>query len=73
MEIVPIDRIWLLNLYGEHTRLAGYSTKRCFPKKQYPSLEGIKTILARLAESDSKARATIPEDLVVLSFIKELD
>lgn len=39
------------------------------PKKQYPSLEGIKTILA----SDPKAKAAKPEDFVDLSFTRELD
>jgi NitT/TauT family transport system substrate-binding protein len=43
------------------------------PKKQYPSLEGIKFILAPLAEKDPKARAAKPEDFADLSFIKELD
>ncbi len=43
------------------------------PKKQYPSLEGIKTILASLAEKDPKARAAKPEDFADLSFIRELD
>lgn len=39
------------------------------PKKQYPSLEGLKTILA----SDPKAKAANPEDYADSSFIKELD
>jgi ABC-type nitrate/sulfonate/bicarbonate transport system substrate-binding protein len=39
------------------------------PKKQYPSLEGIKTILA----SEPKAKAAKPEDFVDSSFIRELD
>jgi NitT/TauT family transport system substrate-binding protein len=43
------------------------------PKKQYPSLEGLKFILAPLAEKNPKARAAKPEDFVDLSFIKELD
>ena len=42
-------------------------------KKQYPSLEGLKFILAPLAEKNPKARAANPEDFVDLSFIKELD
>jgi hypothetical protein len=42
-------------------------------KKQYPSLEGLKFILAPLAENNPKARAAKPEDFVDLSFIKELD
>jgi len=43
------------------------------PKKQYPSLEGIKFILAPLAEKNPKARAAKPEDFVDLSFIEEFD
>jgi hypothetical protein len=43
------------------------------PKKQYPTLEGLKFILAPLAEKDAKARAAKPEDFADLSFIKELD
>jgi hypothetical protein len=42
-------------------------------KKQYPSLEGLKFILAPLTEKNPKARAAKPEDFVDLSFIKELD
>ncbi len=43
------------------------------PKKQYPTFEGLKFILAPLAEKDAKARAAKPEDFADLSFIKELD
>ena len=43
------------------------------PRKQYPSLEEIKTVLAPLSEKDPKARAAKPEDFVYLSFIRELD
>lgn len=43
------------------------------PKKQYPTLEGLKFILAPLAEKDAKARAARPEDFADLSFVKELD
>jgi NitT/TauT family transport system substrate-binding protein len=43
------------------------------PRKQYPSLEGLKTVLGTLAEKDAKARAINPEELVDLRFIKELD
>jgi ABC-type nitrate/sulfonate/bicarbonate transport system substrate-binding protein len=39
------------------------------PKKQYPSLEGIKTILA----NESKAKSAKPEDFVDSTFIRELD
>lgn len=43
------------------------------PRKQYPTFEGLKFILAPLAEKDAKARAAKPEDFADLSFIKELD
>jgi ABC-type nitrate/sulfonate/bicarbonate transport system substrate-binding protein len=43
------------------------------PRKQYPTMEGIKFILAPLAEKDPKARAVKPEDFADLSFIKALD
>ena len=43
------------------------------PKKQYPSLEGLKFILAALAEKNPKAKAAKPEDFADLSFIEELD
>ncbi len=43
------------------------------PKRQYPTLEGLKMILASLTEKDAKARAAKPEDFADLSFIKELD
>jgi ABC-type nitrate/sulfonate/bicarbonate transport system substrate-binding protein len=43
------------------------------PKKQYPTLEGLKSILAPLAEKNPKAKAAKPEDFADLSFIEELD
>ena len=43
------------------------------PPKQYPTMEGIKNILASLAETDPKAKAAKPEDFVDVRFIKELD
>jgi NitT/TauT family transport system substrate-binding protein len=43
------------------------------PKKQYPSLEGLKFILASLAEKNPKAIAAKPEDFADLRFIMELD
>lgn len=39
------------------------------PRKQYPSLEGIKTILT----TEFKGKAANPEDFADLSFIRELD
>jgi ABC-type nitrate/sulfonate/bicarbonate transport system substrate-binding protein len=43
------------------------------PKKQYPTLQGLKSILAPLAEKNPKAKAAKPEDFADLSFIEELD
>jgi NitT/TauT family transport system substrate-binding protein len=42
------------------------------PGKQYPTLEGIKTILEPL-KNDPKAKSAKPEDFVDMRFIKELD
>ena len=43
------------------------------PKKQYPTIDGLKFILAPLTEKDAKAKTAKPEDFADLSFIKELD
>jgi NitT/TauT family transport system substrate-binding protein len=48
-------------------------TDEKLPRKQYPSLEGIKKILEPLAETDLKAKAAKPEEFVDMRFIKELD
>src|SRR4029453_14938205 len=48
-------------------------TEALFPKKQYPSLEGLKTVLEDVAERDPRAKTAKPEQFVDLSFIKELD
>jgi len=39
------------------------------PRKQYPSVEGLKTILA----SEPKAKSHNPEDYFDASFVRELD
>jgi hypothetical protein len=44
-----------------------------YPRKQYPSLAGIKTVLDSIAKETSSARDTKPEDFVDNRFIKELD
>jgi NitT/TauT family transport system substrate-binding protein len=44
-----------------------------YPKKQYPSLEGLKTVIDDLAERDTRAKAAKPEQFVDNSFIRELD
>jgi hypothetical protein len=47
----------------------GAIAEQKLPAKQYPTLEGLKTILA----SDPKAKGAKAEDFVDLRFIKELD
>jgi NitT/TauT family transport system substrate-binding protein len=44
-----------------------------YPKKQYPSLEGLKTVIDDLAERDPRAKTAKPEQFIDFSFIKELD
>lgn len=44
-----------------------------YPKKQYPSLEGLQTVLNELAERDPRAKAAKPEQFVDMTFIRELD
>jgi ABC-type nitrate/sulfonate/bicarbonate transport system substrate-binding protein len=43
------------------------------PRKQYPSLPAIKTVLEMLSERTPKARSTKPEEFFDVRFIKELD
>jgi NitT/TauT family transport system substrate-binding protein len=43
------------------------------PRKQYPTLDGIKMILDSLGEKEPKARAAKAQDFADLRFIKELD
>ena len=51
----------------------GLLTEALLPKKQYPTIEGLRTVLAPLQEKDPKARAAKPEQFADLSFISELD
>ena len=44
-----------------------------YPKLQYPSLEGLKTVIEDLAERDPRAKTMKPEQFVDMSFIRELD
>jgi NitT/TauT family transport system substrate-binding protein len=48
-------------------------TEALLPKKQYPSLEGLKTVLDEVGERDPRAKAAKAEQFVDSSFIKELD
>ncbi len=43
------------------------------PPKQYPTLEGIKTILDQLSQKDPKARAAKPQDFVEARFVEEFE
>jgi ABC-type nitrate/sulfonate/bicarbonate transport system substrate-binding protein len=44
-----------------------------YPKKQYPSVEGIKTVIDDVAERDPRAKNLKPEQLIDATFIRELD
>ena len=48
-------------------------TEAMYPKRQYPSLEGLKTVLDDTAERDPRAKTAKPEQFVDMSFIRELD
>jgi NitT/TauT family transport system substrate-binding protein len=48
-------------------------TENKLPQKQYPTLEGIKTILDQLAQKDPKAKAAKPQDFVDTRFVAEFD
>jgi ABC-type nitrate/sulfonate/bicarbonate transport system substrate-binding protein len=48
-------------------------TEALYPKKQYPSLEGIKFVIDDLAERDPRAKTAKPEQFADMTFIKELD
>jgi NitT/TauT family transport system substrate-binding protein len=43
------------------------------PPKQYPTLEGIKTILDQAAQKDPRAKAAKPSDFVDARFVEEFD
>jgi hypothetical protein len=48
-------------------------TEAFYPKKQYPSLVGLKTVLDDISERDPRAKTAKPEQFVDVSFIKEID
>jgi NitT/TauT family transport system substrate-binding protein len=48
-------------------------TETLYPKKQYPSLEGLKTVLDEIAERDPRAKNAKPEQFVDVTSIRELD
>jgi len=45
-------------------------TDALLSKKQYPSLEGLKTVLDDLAERDPRAKTAKPEQFIDLTFIQ---
>jgi ABC-type nitrate/sulfonate/bicarbonate transport system substrate-binding protein len=49
------------------------STDDKYPRKQYPSLPGIQTVLDAIADENPKAKSARPEQFVDARFIKELD
>jgi ABC-type nitrate/sulfonate/bicarbonate transport system substrate-binding protein len=49
------------------------STDDKYPRKQYPSLSGIQTVLDAIADENPKAKSARPEQFVDTRFIKELD
>ncbi|MBI1993488.1 MAG: ABC transporter substrate-binding protein [Deltaproteobacteria bacterium] len=51
----------------------GILTESLLPKKQYPSLKGLQTVLDEIAGRDPRAKTAKPEQFVDFSFIKELD
>ena len=48
-------------------------TDNTLPRKQYPTLEGIKVILDGLADQEPKAKLANAEEFVDMRFIRELD
>jgi ABC-type nitrate/sulfonate/bicarbonate transport system substrate-binding protein len=48
-------------------------TEALLPKKQIPSLEGLKTVLGDIGERDPRAKSAKPEQFVDFTFIRELE
>jgi ABC-type nitrate/sulfonate/bicarbonate transport system substrate-binding protein len=49
------------------------ATDQKYPRKQYPTLAGIQTVLDAIADENPKAKSARPEQFVDVRFIKELD
>ena len=49
------------------------ATDQKYPRKQYPGLAGIQTVLNAIADENPKAKTARPEQFVDTRFIKELD
>ena len=48
-------------------------TEALLPRKQVPSLEGLKTVLEDIAERDPRAKTAKPEQFIDFTFIRELE
>jgi NitT/TauT family transport system substrate-binding protein len=48
-------------------------TEAMFSKKQYPSAEGLKTVLEDIGERDPRAKTAKPEQFIDFTFVKELE
>jgi NitT/TauT family transport system substrate-binding protein len=48
-------------------------TEALLSKKQYPSLEGLKTVLEEISERDPRGKTAKPEQFADFTFIRELD
>jgi ABC-type nitrate/sulfonate/bicarbonate transport system substrate-binding protein len=48
-------------------------TEALLPKKQIPSLEGLKTVMEDIGERDPRAKTAKPEQFVDFTFIRELE
>jgi NitT/TauT family transport system substrate-binding protein len=62
-----VEREFLIRSYENVMHETLYS------KKQYPSMEGLKTVIEEIAERDPRAKSARPEQFADLSFIRELD
>jgi NitT/TauT family transport system substrate-binding protein len=48
-------------------------TEALFPKKQYPTIEGLKFVIDDIGERDPRAKTAKPEQFLDMTFIKEID
>ena len=48
-------------------------TNQKYPRKQYPSLPGIQTVLDAIGDENPKAKSARPEQFVDARFVKELE
>jgi len=48
-------------------------TESLLPKKQIPSVEGLKTVLEDIGERDPRAKSAKPEQVIDFTFIRELE